>query len=318
MSAAMTVATKEVARREIHTTFLGLLRGELRKIAHLRITWVMLGVITLLIVGAQLLLISGPNNSADLKHAPLSGFANVLVGDVALVRIFSGIFMLILAAHVVGLEYQYGTIRVLLARGVGRLHLLGAKLAALALVGLALMALESLIELAFAWGMTLALADGGQPWRVLNAGFWADVRICMYYLALNLVVTMLLAVAASVVGRSLAFGLAVGLSWFAVDNLLTIVLSLLARITQSDFWLNLSGVLLGPLLNRLPDYITQPLRETVQGPHGPVTQTVYTGGFGAQPLVTVPGGQALLVIALYGVIFAAVAVALTWRREILD
>jgi ABC-2 type transport system permease protein len=318
MSAASTVATPVVAQRAIRTSFVGLLRGELRKIAHLRITWVTLGVITLAILGAQLLLITGPNNSADMRNHPLSSFANVLVGDVALVRILSGVFMLILAAHVVGLEYQHGTIRVLLARGVGRLHLLGAKVAALALVGLAVMALELLIELIFAWGVTLSLANGGQPWGALGAEFWADVRIFLFYLALNLVVTLLLSVAASVVGRSLAFGLAVGLSWFAVDNLLTIVLGVMARVTGSDFWLKLSGVLLGPLLNRLPDYITAPLHEVVQGVHGSVTQTVYTGGFGPQPLVTVPGGQALLIICLYGLLFAAVAIALTWRREILD
>ncbi len=318
MSAAMTTAAPATTRREIRTTFLGLLRGELRKIIHMRITWVLLGVITLLIIGAQLLLVTGPRNSADLRNAPLDAFYQVLQGDTALVRIFSGIFILILTAHVIGLEYQHGTIRVLLARGVGRLHLLGAKVAALALVGLALMTLESLLELIFAWGLTLALADGRQPWRVLGAEFWADLRIYLFYLALNLVVTLLLAVAATVVGRSLAFGLAVGLSWFAVDNLLTIVLSLLERITGSDFWLNLSGVLLGPLLNRLPDYIAPPYHEIIQGPHGAETVTRTIGGFGPLPLVTVPAEHALLVIGVYAAIFAIVAIALTWRREILD
>jgi ABC-type transport system involved in multi-copper enzyme maturation permease subunit len=318
MSAASSAAAPGIARREIRTTFVGLLRGELRKISHLRITWVTLSVITLFVIGAQLLLISGPTTSADLNRAPLDHFYQLLQGDTAIVRIFSGIFMLILGAHVVGLEYQYGTIRVLLARGVGRLHLLGAKVAALALVGLAVMALESLIELAFAWGLTLALADGKQPWRVLGAEFWADLRIYLFYLALNMVVTLALAVAASVVGRSLAFGLAVGLSWFAVDSLLTIPLSLLARFTQSDFWLKVSGILLGPLLNRLPDYIAPPYHVTVQGPHGLVTLTRTVGGFGPKPLVDVPGGQALAVIGAYTLAFAIIAIALTWRRETLD
>lgn len=318
MSAAGVVATPAAARPEIRTSFLGLLRGELRKIIHLRITWVMAVVITVMVVGSQLILISGPKNAAEMRSAPLQSFYQVMEGDIAIVRILSGIFILILAAHVVGLEYQFGTIRVLLSRGVGRLHLLGAKVAALALVGLALLALESLIELAFAWGLSLALADGGQPWRALGATFWANLRLYLVYLVLNLVVSLLLAVAASVVGRSLAFGLAVGLSWFAVDNLLTIPLSLLTQLTHSDFWPNLSGALLGPLLNRLPDYILAPDHETVAGASGPVTHTITVGGFGPQPLVAVPGSHALLVIGVYTAIFVAVAIGLTWRREILD
>ncbi len=315
LSLSVTGATPE---REIRTVFLGLLRGELRKIIHLRITWVALSVVTLFIVGAQLLLISGPKNSLALQRAPLDAFYQVLEGDVALVRIFSGIFMLILGAHVVGLEYQYGTIRVLLARGVGRLQLLGAKVTALALVGLAVMLLESLIELAFAWGLTLALADGSQPWRVLGAEFQADVRFSLAYLALNMAVTLLLSVAASVFGRSLAFGLAVGLCWFAVDSLLTIPLTMLARFTHSDFWPNLSGVLLGPLLNRLPDFLAPPYHVTVQGPRGPETLARALSGFGPAPLVPVPGGQALLIISLYTAMFVTIAVVLTWRREVME
>lgn len=318
MSAASITTTPAAARPEIRTSLLGLLRGELRKIIHLRITWVMAAVITVLVIGGQLLLISGPNNASVMRNTPLQSYYNVLAGDVAIVRIFSGVFIIILAAHVVGLEYQHGTIRVLLARGVGRLHLLGAKVAAVALVGLILLAVESLIELAFAWGLSLALANGGQPWRVLGAAFWGNLRIYLLYVVLNLVVTLLLAVAASVVGRSLAFGLAVGLCWFAVDNLLTIPLGLLERLTGSDFWARLSTVLLGPLLNRLPDYIALPDHQTVAGPHGPVTQAVAGGGFGAQPLLNVTGGQALLVIGVYVVIFLAVAIGLTWRREVLD
>ena len=316
---AMTIATaSEAPQRGIRTTFAGLLRGELRKLLHLRIAWVTLAVITLFVIGGQLLLISGPTNSADLRADPVGLFNQLLQGDVAIVRILSGIFMLIVAAHVVGLEYQYGTIRVLLARGVGRLQLLGAKVAALALVGLAVMALESLIELIFGWGLTLALANGGQPWRALGAEFWADLRIMLFYLVLNMVVTLLLSVAASVVGRSLAFGLAVGLGWFAVDGLLTIPLALLVRFTQSDIWARLSTLLLGPLLNRLPDYIAPPYHVTVRTTHGPETLTRTVSGFGPMPLMNVSGGHALLVIGVYSAIFIATAVILTWRRDVLE
>lgn len=318
MSAASIATAPVAARPELRTSVLGLVRGELRKIMHLRITWVLAAVMTVMVIGGQLLLISGKNNASQMASSPLQAYYSVMEGDIAIVRILTGIFIIILAAHVVGLEYQFGTIRVLVARGVGRLHLLGAKVAALALVGLVALVVESLIELAFAWGLSLALAQGGQPWHALGAVFWANLRLYLFYLVLNLVVSLLLAVAAAVLGRSLAFGLAVGLSWFAVDNLLTIPLSLLERLTGSDFWAKLSTVLLGPTLNRLPDYILAPDHETVTGTSGAVTHTITVGGFGPQPLLSVSGGQALLVIGVYTAIFLAVAIGLAWRREILD
>ena len=140
----------------------------------------------------------------------------------------------------------------------------------------------------------------------------------MLYLLINAGATLLLGIAASVVGRSLAFGLAVGLSWFAADNLLTIPLSLVGRLTGNTFWLNVSGLLLGPLLNRLPDYIVPPYHVTVQTAHGAVTVAHTVSGFGPLPLIWVGAGHALLVIGLWCALFASVAIILTARRDVLD
>ena len=299
-------------------SFVGLVRGELRKLLHLRITWVLAVVITVFIVGAQIILVTGPKTGSTLRSDPLGSFYNLIEGDFALVRIFSGIFLLVIAAHVIGLEYQQGTIRILLGRGVGRLHLLGAKVTASLLVGLALIVGELLIELLFATGIILAFANGSQPWQGLDGGFWASVGYYLLCLAINTVATLALGIAAAVVGRSLAFGLAVGLSWFAVDNLLTIPLGILVRVTQNAFWANLSGALLGPVLNRLPDEIAPPWTQTIQGPHGPMSVTQPLSGFGPQTLVPVPGSHALLVIAIYTLVFVGAAVVLTWRRDVLE
>ena len=298
--------------------FLILLRGELFKIIHLRITWVMAAIFTLLVVGSQLLLVSGPNTQGDLQRNPLGSFYNLMEGDLSIVRIFSGTFLLILTAHVIGLEYQQGTIRILLGRGVGRLHLLGAKVLAVLLIGLGIIAFEMLIEAIFGYGLVAAFGGNHHPASVLGAEYWTDVRFYLLCVLINAVATLLLGVAASVVGRSLAFGLAVGLSWFFVDNLATLPLSIMARFTHSDLWLKLSGLLLGPVLNRLPDEIAPPYHVTVAGPHGPVTITQAVSGFGILPLVTVPGSHALLVILAYSLVFAAVAVVLTRRREVLE
>jgi ABC-type transport system involved in multi-copper enzyme maturation permease subunit len=302
--------------RDARANFVGLLRGELRKIAHLRITWIMAALYAVFIAGSQLVLAGGPDTASQLRADPVGSLYNVMEGDLSLVRIFTGIVLLVLTAHVIGLEYQYGTIRILLGRGVGRLQLLGAKVLALALVGLLLAALGVLIELLFAWGLVGALAGGTQPLRTLDAAYWTDVRFYALCVLISMGATLLLGVAASVVGRSLAFGLAVGLSWFAVDNLLGIPLQLMARFTHSDLWLKLTGFLLGPLLNRLPDYVAPPRLIVVTGSHGPQTVAVAVSGFGIQPLVDVHAMQALLVIAVYCAVFVVAAVLLTWRRDV--
>lgn len=301
----------------VHASFLGLLRGEVRKIAHMRITWVMTAVITFFAIGLQVLLLGG-NNKAQLQRDPLGFFYVVMEGDLSLLRVFSGIFLLVLAAHIVGLEYQHGTIRILLGRGVGRLQLLAAKVVALALVGLALLAIELFVEITFASLAISILAEGHHPWSTLHEEFWVDVRYYLLYLLINAAATLLLGVAASVLGRSLAFGLTVGLSWFAVDNLSIIPLSLLYQLTHSDLWRNISGLSLGLILNRLPDYIAPPYHVTAHGPHGPITIAKPVDGFGIIPLIHLDGAHALTIIAAYSTIFATVAIVLTRRRDVLE
>lgn len=298
--------------------FRALVRGELRKIKGLRTIWVTVGVMTAGVLFLQIVLAATPHAAQVLRNTPLDAYANTLTGDIAIVRILSGILALILAAHVIGLEYQQGTIRILLGRGVGRLQLLGAKAVALAIVVACFMAVELFIELAFAWGISVTAGAASRPWRALTGEFWTDFRLFLLYLVINAVATSLLGIAASVTGRSLAFGLTVGLSWFAVDNLLMQALALLERLTGSAFWADLSGVMLGPLLNRLPDYLLLPYHVVVQTPHGWALEPHMMSGFGQLPLIWVGAPHALLVIGLWSAFFLAVAVTLTVRRDVLD
>lgn len=322
MSGALPASPKTAISADValgsHASFGGLLRGELRKIRGLRTFWVIAGVMLLAVIFLQIVLATGPQNAEQLRSAPLDSYANVVSGDIAIVRILSGILALVLAAHLIGLEYQQGTIRILLGRGAGRLQLLGAKALALALVTLAFMVVSLLIELTFAWGISVSSVGATQPWRALTGEFWTDVWLFLAYLLINAAATLLLGIAASVLGRSLAFGLAVGLSFFAVDNLIIQALRILAQVTHSDFWLNLSGVFLGPLLNRLPDYLLPPYHETIQTAHGPVIVARTMSGFGGLPLVWVGAPHALLVIGLWSALFATLAVILTARRDVLD
>jgi ABC-type transport system involved in multi-copper enzyme maturation permease subunit len=303
---------------EARASFAGLVRGELRKIRGLRTFWAIAGIMALMVTFAQILLATGPQVAHQLRDAPLDAYANAISGEVAIVRILSGILALILAAHVIGLEYQQGTIRIMLGRGVGRLQLLGAKSLALALVVVAFIVALLLLELAFLWGISVVVAGASQPWRALTGEFWTDIWGFMLYLLINAGVTLSLGIAASVLGRSLAFGLAVGLSFFAVDNLAIQVLRLLVQVTHNDLWRNLSGAFLGPLLNRLPDYMLSPYHVTVQTAHGSVSVPHMMSGFGGLPLIWVGAGHAYLVIGLWSLLFAVVAIILTVRRDVLD
>jgi ABC-2 type transport system permease protein len=291
-----------------------LVRGELRKLVHLRLTWILAGGITLFIVFAQLLLIAGSQGPAQIRSDPLGFWYQLMVGDLSIVRIFDGVAALFLIAHLIGNEYQYGTLRILLGHGVGRLRLLAAKVLA-ALAVLLVMALgQIIIEFLFGWGIAVTLGGSTHASHALNTVFWENTASYLLCVAISLVVTLLLGAAATVVGRSLAFGLTGGIGWFAVDNLLGTPLVLLARITHNDFWLQLSGILLGPILNRLPDEIIPPYQVTSGG----MTISTPVQGFGSLPLVAVPGSHALLVIGIYAALFGFIAVFLTWQRDVLE
>src|SRR2546429_1109115 len=75
----------------------------------------------------------------------------------AILRAFGGIFLIILTARVIGLEYQLGTIRILLARGVGRLQLLLVKLLTIVLVALLILVVGLLLNVALMYGLVLIL-----------------------------------------------------------------------------------------------------------------------------------------------------------------
>ncbi len=72
------------------------------------------------------------------------------------------------------------------------------------------------------------------------------------------------------------------------------------RLTQNDFWSNVTAYFLGPNLNIMPTALTAPI----------VLQ------IGITPLVNVDGRHTLLVALVYALIFAVVALVLTWRRDV--
>jgi hypothetical protein len=103
MSASAAPMTKPVAPASgRRASAIGLVRGELRKMAHMRIAWTLLGLFTLFGVGSQLILVGASNTKDQLIHNTPGSFSNLVSGDLSILQVFSGIVVLVLAAHVIG------------------------------------------------------------------------------------------------------------------------------------------------------------------------------------------------------------------------
>jgi ABC-2 type transport system permease protein len=235
--------------RAAKPSFFGLVGGELFKIRHQWATWIMLiGLVGIMFLPylIGLFVSSIPDSLANHPLEFLTRWAGVNLG---LFRAVSGILLLILTARVIGLEYNLGTIRILLGRGVGRVQLLLAELtavAACALITLLLgLALNGLLHI----GMVGIRADNLTAFNALDSTYWHDVGIYVLTILLNMGVTILVATGFTVLGRSLAFGMTFSVGWFPVDNILVTILALVFTLTTNTFWQNVSAYLLGPNLN---------------------------------------------------------------------
>jgi ABC-2 type transport system permease protein len=219
-------------------------------------------------------------------------------------RIFSGIVLLILTSFTIGREYQYGTIRLLLARGVGRVPLLLAKLALLALIALVLLVVFTLFTAVLTCLHILVLAGNLNALRALTLSFWLNISLDLLAIFISMSATILLATAMNALTRSLTLGLSASLIWFPIDNVGILMMNTLTRVTHSDAWVNATAYFLGPLLNRLPDWIV------------PVSGQSGFQSFGLRPLVAVDGVHALFVIGAYSLAFLVLALIPTWKRDV--
>jgi ABC-type transport system involved in multi-copper enzyme maturation permease subunit len=277
--------------------------AEVLKIRRQGMLWAMLGVAVLFF-----LVVTGAFSQADnfrqtLEKDPATFFFNQYEIFFTLFDTGSGIFLLILSARLVGMEYSGGTIRVLLGRGAGRLRLLLAKLTALALVGLTL--LVGFLALTVGFLCLLVLSWEGSLSRLasLPAAARSDLGIVLLIALVSLTVSILIGTTAAVLGRSLAFGIGAALILFPADNFAVFVMRLLNGLTGWHFWLDATTFLLGPSLNVLPLVME--------------TDHVVRAAF-ATPLVTVSAAHAWLVVGTWAVALAVTATALTWRRDVLQ
>jgi ABC-2 type transport system permease protein len=301
-SSSIPTETQFMQGRSLHPSFFGTLRGELFKIRKQWMTWIMLVLLACIIAVPYIVVGTVPRIKNELLNTPLQLFYNLAQSDLAVLRIFIGIFLLVLTARVFGQEYQLGTIRILLARGVGRLQLLGAKLLAVVIVALLVLVAGLLFNAILTCIYLLAVVGNFNPLNSLTSTFWSDTGMYLLTVLISMGVTILLAMAVSVVGRSLSIGLSASLAWFPIDNFGVFFLIIAFRLTHNTFWENISAYLLGPNLNQMPIALAR--------------DPANTSSIGIGPLVNVSGTHTLLVALVYAVIFVVVAVVLTWKRDV--
>jgi len=301
-SISTTMPPLTATKAALKPRFFGLLGGELFKITHQRINWILLPILYFLCSARWLTLPLGRGGEIKtlIQVQPYDVLHTLMAQNLGIYRVFIGFFLIILTARVIGLDYQQGTIRIILARGVGRLQLLFSKVLAIIIVGLVVTVGALLLNLALASIFISGIAGNLNSFSTITSTFWADTGSYLLTVFISMGVTMLLAVATTVLGRSLAVGLGVALVFFPADNIGTEVLFLIYRFSGNDFWTKLSAYLLGPNLNVMPG-------ETVLN---------QVSTIGASPLVAVDGGHTLLITLIYAAIFAAIALVLTWRRDV--
>ncbi len=285
-------------------SFVGIVRGELLKIRRQWSTWIMAVVVAGFLSLQYLIYLLLHNTKERFGSQPVRFLYTMIGTDSTMLKVFGGALLIVVAARLIGMEYSGGTIRVLLSRGVGRLQLLFGKLTAVALVALVL----SISGVAYTFVLKLlVLSVKFGNLDILTKApstLWQDSGVLYLTILVSFGTAILLAAAVTVVGRSLAFGMTIGIVWFPAESFATIFLLVATRLTSNTFWSIASGDLLGPNLDVMGALVL-PARAAAVG------DVSFT-----PPLVPVTGGHTLLVTAVWAAVFFVVAVVLTWRRDV--
>jgi ABC-2 type transport system permease protein len=307
MTSATITYPAATPHRPLHSatpSFVGIVSGELRKIRYQWSTWIMALVVAGFLSLQYLLYLLLHNTKERFGAQPIRFLYTMIGTDSTMLKVFGGALLIVVTARLIGMEYSGGTIRVILSRGVGRLQLLFGKLTAVALLALVL----SIVGVAYTFVLkVLVLFVKFGSLDILTKApstLWQDSGVLYLTILVSFGTAILLAAAVTVVGRSLAFGLTVGIVWFPAESFATIFLLVATRLTSNTFWSIASGDLLGPNLDVMGKLVL-PARAAAVG-----------GVSFTPPLVPVTGGHTLLVTAVWAAVFLSVAMVLTWRRDV--
>jgi ABC-2 type transport system permease protein len=257
-------------------------------------SWILLGIWVLLaLVFAYVVpyasYLNDPVREPLTEVLPARLVGNVLVGF----PFFGGVLALMLAVLTFGSEYGWGTLRTLFTQRPGRLHVFGAKLLALAV------ALVPFVLAVFALGAlsssVIALREGADvdwpsAWLVIK-GLAAGWLILAVWAAFGVLLAVLSRGTALAVGIGILYAL-------VIEGLLSALASQVSAVDRLvEFFLRANAYSLVTQLGVAADEVSD------TGPGS------FSGPF-------VSGGQALLVLAAYAILFVISSGWLLRRRDV--
>lgn len=278
-----------------------LVRGEIHKVALQRSNWLLMAAAIVLGLIAGLVLSAGQAFHEALLHDQVEWFRGLnVVAFGFMTPILGGIIMLTTAARLVAMEYSTGAIRVILAKGAGRLQVLLAKLAALAVLLVGLLILFSFWAIVFATVMAWANGTSLAAVRSFPDRYWHDLEVHLLTSTISMFVCACIGVTAGAVGRSMAFAMGVAVSFFPAENFLSRVLGIISGFNSTSFLAKVDTFQLSSNLNVLAETIGHN-RESIFG----------------RPLAPVDATHSLVLIAVYCAVFIGAAFLYS-RRDIVE
>ncbi|HZC06097.1 MAG TPA: ABC transporter permease subunit [Ktedonobacterales bacterium] len=215
---------------------------------------------------------------------------------------YAGVLLfVVLVGALIGSEYSYSTLRLSLARGMGRGRLLAAQIVALALLALALAGLALVLSaLVGLLGGALSLPSGA----ALSVTLVGEIGVYWLALAFNLFAYALISVWVGTISRSVAGAIAGPLVFIVVEVVATNLLMAFATIRTGGQMLIAIG--------RLPEYLL-----------GVNTSALITwAGDGpyqfTSPAASVGVGHALIVSLVYCALFIGISYLALRNRDILE
>lgn len=196
------------------------------------------------------------------------------------------ILMAILTASAIGIDYGAGTLRSVLTQGTGRWPYLTAKLVTLAaLTALGLLVAAASVALSSAVASGLA---GAAPLGAGAAATWSDAGVALWKAWVSILPYITLTAFVTVVARSSAAGMAIGLGYYFAEQLIVALLS------NFFSW-----------FQNVADYL---LVRNISG---------WTGGAGGFPGAVLPDQtHAIVVLTVYTLVLGGIAFWLYERRDV--
>ena len=277
--------------------------AELSKLRRQRPTWLLAGIVYLLLGLVLFAFAQDPLVASDVGHRPLAALEQMLPAIQFVFTAGVGLVMLTTGSRLVGIEYSLGTIRIILGRGAGRAQLVLAKLLATLLVGSTLLVGYCLLASVGLTLVTLHLTGSLTPMARLPAAGWRDLGLGVASCAISAAACAAVGVGLAAATRSLTAGMVLSILFFPLDNAMALAFRGLFQLDKLHLWQVLSAALLGPTLNRLP--------QALVGHGGTVSQAL------PQPMLQLPQLAALGVVAAWVLGLTALAVLTSVRGDIL-